>query len=198
MREARAHEGAGEPTVGAQRIGVDSEASNDAKALFTQLFDSHYDFVWATLRKLGVAGEAADDAAQKVFLVAARKLSEIEPRRERAFLYGAALRIAADARYSSRRRSEIFAPLDNTAAAVGIGPDELLDQKRARQMLDDILSSMSLEERSVFSLYEIDGMTMAEVAELHEIPLGTVASRLKRARETFERKVAVLQKRRSG
>ncbi len=197
MREAVTHAGASEPDHGAQRTGVKSDARDDAATTFARLFDANYDFVWATLRRLGVAAEGADDAAQKVFLVAARKLLDIEPHREKAFLYGAAMRIAADARYSSRRRGEIFAPLDDAAASpVGASPDDLLDQKRARELLDQILGSMDLAERSIFVLYEIEGMTMAEIADLHDIPQGTVASRLKRARETFERKVEVMQRRR--
>jgi RNA polymerase sigma-70 factor, ECF subfamily len=64
------------------------------------------------------------------------------------------------------------------------GPDELVDRDRARAALDAILAAMPLELRAVFVLYELEQLTMAEIAALLELPPGTVASRLRRARPT--------------
>jgi RNA polymerase sigma-70 factor (ECF subfamily) len=50
---------------------------------------------------------------------------------------------------------------------------------------------LSLELRAVFVLYELEDFTMAEIARTLELPPGTVASRLRRARETFERLAAL-------
>jgi RNA polymerase sigma-70 factor (ECF subfamily) len=195
MQHAATRVGAAAPVAAGVGTGVETATENAAERAFNQLFDEHYDFVWATLRRLGVSAEAADDEAQKVFLVAARKLADIQPGRERAFLHGASVRIASDARYSSRRRGEIFASLDDASMSAGeLAADELLDQKRARELLDQILDTMDLDERSVFALYEIDGLTMIEIADLIGVPQGTVASRLKRAREHFERKLSRLQR----
>jgi RNA polymerase sigma-70 factor (ECF subfamily) len=69
-------------------------------------------------------------------------------------------------------------------------PEAALDRARQRRMLDAILARLDLELRSVFILYELEGMTMAEIASELSLPPGTVASRLRRARERFEREVA--------
>jgi len=64
--------------------------------------------------------------------------------------------------------------------------DEQLDLRRARALLDVVLNEMSDELRTVFVLFELEDMTMATIAELLHLPPGTVASRLRRARATFE------------
>lgn len=156
------------------------------------LFDTYYNFVWKLVRRLGVPSQLVDDAAQQVFIIAARKVQDIEPAREQSFLHGVALRVASDARDAARRRGGPAQELDDRAESGEPSPDELLDRKRARQRLDEILASMGLEERTVFVLFEIEGLTMAEIASLEGVPPGTVASRLRRARETFAHKVARL------
>ncbi len=65
-------------------------------------------------------------------------------------------------------------------------PDQLTDQKRAREMLDAFLVGLDADMRTVFVLTELDGFTMPEIADLLDLPLGTTASRLRRAREKFE------------
>jgi RNA polymerase sigma-70 factor, ECF subfamily len=53
-------------------------------------------------------------------------------------------------------------------------------------VLDALLASLPLDLRTVFVLYELEELTMAEIARALDLPMGTVASRLRRARETFE------------
>ena len=67
--------------------------------------------------------------------------------------------------------------------------EELLEQKQQRALLDRILQSMSDAFREVLTLYEIEELTLPEVAVALEIPEGTAASRLRRAREEFSRKI---------
>jgi RNA polymerase sigma-70 factor (ECF subfamily) len=158
----------------------------DAERL-TAMFTAHVDFVWRSLRRLGVEDAAVDDAAQEVFVVAQRKLRVIEPGKEKAFLFGTAVRVAADARRARGRRRETP---NETAAATspdGRAPtDELVEQKRARELLDRVIAALPDDARPVFVLYELEGMTMAEIAACLAIPPGTVASRLRRAREAFD------------
>jgi RNA polymerase sigma-70 factor (ECF subfamily) len=150
------------------------------------MMDLHFDFVWRQLRRLGLAPDLADDATQQVFIVASRKLQEIAPGRERSFLLGTAIRVASDTRRRSARRREVAS--DQAAETIDTAPraDELLDQQRARAMLDDVLSSMPVDLRTVFVLFELEEMTVPEIGELLELPPGTVSSRLRRARAQFE------------
>jgi RNA polymerase sigma-70 factor (ECF subfamily) len=157
------------------------------------LLVQHFDFVWRSLRRLGVPHASVDDAAQEVFWVAARKLDRIEPGAERAFLFGIALRFASDARRRIARSREIG---DHACVEAAIDTSDdvevLLDQKRARDLLDVALEALPFELRTVLMLSEGEHMTMAEIASLLGIPPGTVASRLRRARQMFEAKVEKL------
>ena len=60
-------------------------------------------------------------------------------------------------------------------------------------MLDGVLEQMEVDLRTVFVLYEFEDMSMAEIADIVAIPRGTVASRLRRAREDFRERVRALQ-----
>lgn len=75
------------------------------------------------------------------------------------------------------------------------GPDALTDQHQARRLLEQVLQTMPIELRAVFVLYELEGATMAEIAETLTLAPGTVASRLRRARELFEARVARIEQR---
>jgi RNA polymerase sigma-70 factor, ECF subfamily len=149
------------------------------------LVANHHGLVWRSLRRLGVSEADADDASQQVFLVAHRRLADIAPGSERSFLLQTVLRVAADFRRTRERRREDdgrdLPILIDTAA----DPEELLDRRGARVLLDRALEAMSLELRTVFVLFEIEELTMAEIAHVVGIPAGTVASRLRRAREVF-------------
>ncbi|MBS2018333.1 MAG: sigma-70 family RNA polymerase sigma factor [Deltaproteobacteria bacterium] len=158
-------------------------------ARLRRLFEQHFDFIWRSLRRFGLNDDRADDAAQQVFLVASRKLDAIAQESERSFLFGTALRVASDIRRSAHVRREIAHAEVGVDLDGGPRPDELLDQRRARDLLDRVLDEMELEMRTVFVLYEIEEMTTSEIASLLEIPHGTVASRLRRAREDFEARI---------
>jgi RNA polymerase sigma-70 factor (ECF subfamily) len=150
------------------------------------LFRAHYATVWRLLRRLGVRPAQLDDAVQEVFWVAARRLDDIEPGREASFLYGVALRVASG-ELRRERSSPPLADLDALAGLVdgALSPEEQLEQRRARQLLEWVLDRMPAELRVVFVLFELEGLEVRDIAALHEIPLGTASSRLRRAREEF-------------
>ena len=149
---------------------------------------AHFDAVWRALKRLGVSPGGVDDAAQEVFIVADRKLADIEVGRERAYLMGVAVRVASDARRAARRRGEI--PIDaapeaggDMEPAAGGGAEDALDQRRLRDALAALLARMPDEMRETFVLFEIEELNASEVAGALGIPVGTVASRVRRARD---------------
>jgi RNA polymerase sigma-70 factor (ECF subfamily) len=164
---------------------------------FRALVDAHYDFIWRSVRRLGVHHAASDDATQQVFWVAWQKLAAIEVGAERSFLFRTAMRVAANHRRSSRVRDRESPDSDAVAQAQGGGatPEELLRWKRARMMLDEALDSMKPDYRCVFVLAELESLTAPEIAAMIGVPVGTVASRLRRAREEFAEFVARLRAR---
>jgi RNA polymerase sigma-70 factor, ECF subfamily len=167
---------------------VRAEAS---KSRLERMFNEHHDFIWRLLRRLGLSSGSADDAAQHVFLVAAERITDIKLGSERSFLFGTALRIA---RSQSRtdRRWVLEEDMDFRRSEAS-RPEELADQHRAIDLMGRILEGMPLDLRTVFVLSELEGMTMPEVAALVEIPVGTAASRLRRAREAFRAAVALVE-----
>jgi RNA polymerase sigma-70 factor, ECF subfamily len=153
---------------------------------FRALVDEHFEFVWRSVRRLGVPSADADDAAQEVFVVTARKLGSIEPDRERAFLFGTAVRVASTRRRTRRRHPEDPAEsLDTRPFEGDASPEERLELREARALLQSILDGMSDDQRAVFVLAELEETSVREIAELLTLPVGTVSSRLRAARETF-------------
>ena len=161
------------------------------KARLERMFSEHHDFIWRLLRRLGLNTGGADDAAQHVFLVAAERIVDIKLGSERSFLFGTALRVARS-QSRSDRRWVLEDDMDVRLSQAG-RPEELIDHQRAVDLMGRILDGMTLDLRTVFVLSELEGMTMPEVATLVEIPVGTAASRLRRAREAFRAAVAQLE-----
>jgi len=160
-------------------------ATHDAKARLRVMFERDFAFVWRMLRRLGVAASSIDDCAQQVFFVAARKVDDIAPDRERAFLLGVAFNIAAEARRTQALAKEIpDADLDAIPHGAP-NPEELTERKRALELLDAALDALPMDLRTVFVLFEVEGASTDDIAGFLDLPRGTVASRLRRAREEF-------------
>jgi RNA polymerase sigma-70 factor (ECF subfamily) len=174
-----------------EELDVDREVTPPAPtalqaARIKAIVVDHHTFVWRSLVRLGVPRSDAEDALQQVFMVTARRIDDITTGSERSFLYGVCLRVASRARRTFARRREIVGD-DCCPERIdqGVRPDEALDRARAKALLDEILSTMPLELRAVFTLFELEQLTMSEIATIVGVPQGTVASRLRRARELF-------------
>jgi RNA polymerase sigma-70 factor (ECF subfamily) len=150
------------------------------------LVSAHYGFVWRVLRGFGLSRTDAQDATQQVFMIAARKLDSIDPSRARSFVYGAALRVANNARRSLRRRREV--PDGDTLDPIEPeerGPQAQSELGRARRLLAEILTQLPEKQRRVLVLAEIEQLEVPEIAALEGVPVGTAASRLRVARQQF-------------
>ena len=154
------------------------------------LYEAWVDFVWRSLRRLGVAEASLDDAVQDVFLVVHRRLADFEGRSSpKTWLFGIALRIAKDHRRSARRRGGVeLLPTD--LPDCGASPFDALDRKQALGTLDAALGHLDDDRRAVLVMMEIEGMTAPEVAEVLEIKLNTVYSRLRLARRDLDAALA--------
>jgi RNA polymerase sigma-70 factor (ECF subfamily) len=151
------------------------------------MFEAHYDVVWRVLRRVGLPDASADDGAQQVFLIASRRMADIEPGRERAFLCATAVKVAGPLRARPQRDVPVEdapEPQDDRT------PDELVQRKQQRALLDSLLAQLDEDLRTVLVLTEVEGLSKREVAEVLEIPEGTAASRLRRAREELSRLLA--------
>jgi len=174
-----------------------TEARADYEKRWRALVNDQVDFIWRSLRRLGVLEADLADAAQQVFLVMARKLDLVRAGSERGFLFQTAVRVASDSRRTRTRRREVTQDVLASLPDEGRSPDEDLEAQLRRAQLDRILDKMPIELRAVFVLCDIEELTMAEIAALMDIPPGTVASRLRRARAEFSELVAQLHERES-
>lgn len=164
-------------------------------ALIRELVDAHYRFIWRLLGRLGVRDSDLDDTVQQVFMVLTQRTGlEIALGSERAFLFGVALKVARTYKRSVARRREASSPPPELSD-LSCSPEALTEQHRARLLLDEILESMPFDLRVPFVLFEIDDVGTRAIAQLLDLPSGTVASRLRRAREWFDRRLEQLQAR---
>src|SRR5262245_51661595 len=147
-------------------------------------FDDHYDALWRFLRRMGVGQSSVEDAAQQVLVIFARRLDGVALGAERAFLFSTALRVASEFRKKHTVTREVSDD-DAFFSEPEPGPDveERLAHQQALSCLDRVLSQLEPDHRAVLVLADIEEMTMAQIADLLSIPPGTVASRLRRARE---------------
>lgn len=170
---------------GAAAVGPHSA---EHRARLVSAVHSDFQFIWRCLRRFGIEPDyCVDDAAQRVFEIAVARIATIQVGHERAFLFKTALWVAREFRRKRARRRELVDSelVDETADDRDPDPEQLLEQRRWRDRLDVLLEGLPIDVRSVFVLYELEGLQLDEIAALLEIPQGTVASRLRRARSIF-------------
>lgn len=157
-----------------------------------QIYERHADFVWRTLRRLGVTDAEARDAAHDVFLVVHAQLARFEERSSlRTWLFAICRSVARDFRRRERRSGRLFTDAD-AAEEIDLRADvsQAVEHQQQLVQLERILSTLPTEQRNVFILFEIEMMTGEELAEALGIPLGTVYSRLQLARKAFREELS--------
>jgi RNA polymerase sigma-70 factor (ECF subfamily) len=168
---------------------------------FGDIFDAHAEFVGRALRCLGVSERDLADACQEVFLVAHARLAEFEGRSSiRTWLYAICVRRALTyKRTVARRREDAVAepPEPALAATSASTPEGDVERARAVGMALEILDALDEEKRAVFALYEVEQLSMPEIAEVVGCPLQTAYSRLYAARREVAREL-VKRRARSG
>ena len=164
---------------------------------FREIYQQHFRFVWRALRRLGVNEADVADAVQDVFIVVHAKLADFEGRSKMTtWLFGICLRVARDRRKRAHVRSEVV-----DEAAVAAQADERSDvyleteRRQGLSLLERIFEDMPTDQRVVFGMFELEGMTGEQISQMLDVPLGTVYSRLRLARDAFRRTAARLQAR---
>jgi RNA polymerase sigma-70 factor, ECF subfamily len=156
------------------------------------VFAEHGAYAWRALRRLGVEERDAEDVCQEVFLVVHRKLPEFEGRASlRTWVYGICVRAASDYRKRAGHRREMItdSPPERASAS---DPHGEASGREARALLDRIVEELDDDKRAVFVLYEIEELSMTEVAVAVGCPLQTAYSRLHAARALVEKAAARL------
>lgn len=160
---------------------------------FDQIYEEHFAFVWRSLLRLGVNQSAIDDAVQDVFIVALRRAAEFRGEASyRTWLFGIAANVARSQRRKFQRSAEQQL-LNEDIAASEPSPLDRLDQRRALQLVEAFLNTLDDDRREVFVLAELEQMAAPEISLALGVKLNTVYSRLRIAREAFERFMRLAQ-----
>lgn len=183
----------GEAVGSIRQSRIDSPSDSARLRPFEAIVRDYLPHVYRLLRHLGVPKCDTDDATQQVFLVLSRKFTEISFGSERAFLSSVAVRIASRWRRTHQRRRESSGdePLSQLLA-IGPSPERQLERAEAEHLLLEVLDALPDKLRAPFVLFEIEELTIKEISETLELPQGTVASRLRSARQQFHKAVAEL------
>jgi RNA polymerase sigma-70 factor (ECF subfamily) len=170
----------------AQKLPLEApQAARAAARGFDDLYSKYFDFVWRSLRRLGVPPALVEDATQDSFVVVHRRISDLRPdASEKAWLFGIAMRVARDYRRTQRRKGAQSFDAD-TATSHDAGPFDRTAKAEAARVLERFLASVDDEKRAVFVMAELEGMTAPEISEALDTNLNTVYSRLRGARERF-------------
>jgi len=151
------------------------------------IYREHFEFVWRSLRRLGVPEHAIEDAAQDVFVVVARRLADFEGRSSlRTWLFGIAIRVVRTRRRSSWRHQR---KVDALAREPSPSADPIARQD-AQRLLLRLLDELSEDQRATYVLIELEGMTAVEVAEGLGANVNTIYTRLRAARNQLRRAAA--------
>jgi RNA polymerase sigma-70 factor (ECF subfamily) len=178
----------GIPAVQLDVTGV-AESSRGAEERLAQLFSLHANFVWRSLRGLGVPDADAEDAAQEVFLVVYRRMAEYEDRGlMRAWLFSISRQVASHYRRGASRAERRHRALIASTADHDV--EHLIARREAAGLVDAFLNELDEPQRTVFFLADVEGMTAPEIATALGVKLNTVYGRLRLARKRFERAVA--------
>jgi RNA polymerase sigma-70 factor (ECF subfamily) len=170
-----------------------------ARPEFGAVYEEHVRFVWRTLRRLGVPSEDCDDAVQDVFLIVHRKLGEFRPEAPiKHWIFRLSAGIARDHRRRRRRKDPKqhgLTPVasEEVADTSQRGPSEAAEHSAAARLIREVLQELDDSRREIFVLADLEQMTAPEIAQVLEVPLNTVYSRLRRARSEFE--AALLRRR---
>ncbi|HWA71841.1 MAG TPA: sigma-70 family RNA polymerase sigma factor [Polyangiaceae bacterium] len=162
--------------------------ARDGSLEFASLYDSWFAHVTRWLRALGAPEADIEDLAQEVFLVVRRRLCDFDGRNVPGWLYRIATR---KVRQHRRRRwiQSLFAaksPIDiDDLPWHGASAVATLETQEKRRLLETLVAKMSEKRRVAFRLFEIEGYNGEEIAELLDVPINTVWTRLFHARKDF-------------
>lgn len=161
---------------------------------FAVIYDRYFDLVWTAVRHLGVPEEAVEDVVQEVFVVIHSRLPSLQKVESlRSWVYGVSRRTVSSYRRAQRVRNVSgarYAEVARLTERLPPTPLQLWELADRQRLLLRLLADLDENKREVFLLTELEGFTAPEIAEALEIPVNTVYSRLRTARETFQSAMA--------
>jgi len=149
-------------------------------------------FVWLSLQRLGIHPSDLDDIAQDVFMVVHRRLDTFDRRaRISTWLFGICMRVAANYRRRRRWTREVLSGgCEDERPSALAAADDILVRREQRELAERALNRLEVAKRATFVMFELESLSCNEIAELMNVPVGTVYSRLHSARRQLEKNLA--------
>ncbi len=153
---------------------------------FEDVYSGEFPWIHRTLRRLGARDRDLEDLAHDVFVVVYRKLDAYDPRRPlRPWLFGICFRVVSDYRRRARFTREAVTPPDELGGVTGADQERAVTRAEQRALVLTGLDALSLDQRAVFVLHELDGASIPEIARSLDVSENTLYSRLRLARGKF-------------
>ena len=169
-----------DPLVEACRAG--------APGAFRALYEANFDFAWRTARRLGTPEADVDDVVQDSFRIAWQQLDRFTWGRFTTWLYRIIANVVSDRLRRARVRDFFGGLLGRVQREDDEGASEArVEARHALRAVERVLRRLSNEKREVFALFEFEGLSHQEIAELTGVKVETVRTRLHYARKDFER-----------
>lgn len=161
-----------------------------ATLVFEDVYRAHFQFVFTRAARLGGLEVDAEEAAQDVFMVVARKLDSFDGTSQvTTWLYGITLNVVRSLRRRARIR-RLWERSELVATSVAVQSIDRAEVREAHRIAYSILDKMSSKKRDVFILAEFEDLTCEEIAGIVGTKAETVWSRLHYARAEFARRLA--------
>ena len=152
-----------------------------------EAYQKHAPFIARVIEKLTGSGPHVDDILQDTFIIAYKKREKFEGRSAlRTWLYGIAKNRCMHHRRGLARFLNFKEKLESTPVAPSQSPHKSLEVSRELHLVESVITSMTFKQREVFVLYELEEMEGPQIADLLGIPIGTVWTRLHKARQVFQ------------
>src|SRR4051812_14421628 len=156
-------------------------------AAFDALIARWHDPLWKYARRVTADEEAAADVVQDVWLRVVRGIARLkDAARLRPWLFGIARRVLMD-RLRDKYADAHFVSADTLDI---LAADDTTDMDESIAMMHEELAQLPFAEREVLVLFYLQELTLNELAEILGVPVGTVKSRLFRARQTMRRQLS--------
>jgi RNA polymerase sigma-70 factor (ECF subfamily) len=152
---------------------------------FREVFEAELNYVYHTLRRLGVRAADLPDGTQEVFATVATLLEDYDPTRPlRPWLFGITYRVGMRYLGVAHRRREVPSEIPE---APDSSPDAeaLVSKGETRELVQSALEVLDPAHRAVLLLAHMEGLSVPEISRTLDIPLNTAYSRLHRARQAF-------------
>jgi RNA polymerase sigma-70 factor, ECF subfamily len=154
------------------------------------LYDDHAARVGGFIRRLTGEGPHVDDLLQETFMTAHKRRSDLANVRDPSlWLYGVARNLCRHHWRSERRLLDFLSRLAHESPKGTSSADKQLAQAEDALLVRRAVEALPYKQREVFVLYELEDWKGEEIAELLEVPIGTVWTRLRDARGNFEKRL---------